>query len=121
MRNWIRLTLAMTLLAVAVVSLTPAPAAAARLRKGDCCEPCEPTVKVKLTACDPCCRRCCCDDSVCVTACIPACCTGKPTCCSGCCGLFGKRGYVTYTWECGYSVTVHFGIGGCYHVTQGYC
>ena len=117
MRTWIRLTMAVMVMAIVAVALTPATASAAKIRKGDCCEPCEPTVKVKLTACDPCCRRCCCDDSVC----IPACCKGKPSCCSGCCGLFGKRGYVTYTWECGYSVTVHFGIGGCYHVTQGYC
>jgi hypothetical protein len=34
--------------------------------------------------------------------------------------LFGKHGIVTYTWDCGYSVSVHFGLGGRYRITQGY-
>ena len=122
MRAWIRLTFGLLLVAVAVVSLTPASASAAKLRKkGDCCEPvCVPTMKVELTACDPCCRRCGCDEPVCFTACIPVCCEGAPKVCSDCCGLFGKHGIVTYTWDCGYSVSVHFGLGGRYRITQGY-
>lgn len=70
-----------------------------------CCDPCQPPVKVVLKPVDPC---TCCAVEVCV--CVPACCTGEP--CVECGrGLFG-RSTVTYTWDCGYSVTVKFKRNG---------
>jgi hypothetical protein len=62
-------------------------------------------VHTVLTIVDPC--TCCPVD---VPVCLPACCTGEPTVCSGR-GLLG-RCVLTYTWCCGYQVTLRIKRNG---------
>ena len=110
----IRLALALLILAAAPASQAVAgdccdkPCITYRTRLvgcNPCCDPCEAPLKVILNPVDPC---TCCPVEVCV--CIPACCTDAP--CVECGrGLLG-RSTVTYSWECGHTVTVKFKRNG---------
>jgi hypothetical protein len=66
-----------------------------------CCG-CQPPQKMTLTVKDPCCCGC----ALKVPVCVPACCKGEP-CVNGRCAALG-RGVVTYSWCCGYKLTVTF-------------
>jgi hypothetical protein len=69
---------------------------------GRCCCDSSPTVKQVLMVNDP----CCCGSVAQVPVCLPACCTNA--CVSSKCGLFGRRGVVTYSYDCGVCVTIKF-------------
>lgn len=82
---------------------------------GRCCNSCSPMVKQVLLVNDPC--DCC---SVAkVPVCLPACCT--KACISTKCGLFGRRGVVTYEYDCGVCVTFTFRKCGDVVVTYRGC
>jgi hypothetical protein len=69
---------------------------------GRCCCNSSPTVKQTLMVNDPC--DCCCVAQI--PVCLPACC--KDACVSSKCGRFGRRGIVTYSYDCGVCVTIKF-------------
>lgn len=82
---------------------------------GRCCCNSPPTVKQVLLVNDPC--DCCCVAEI--PVCLPACC--KDACVSSKCGLFGRRGVVTYSYDCGVCVTINFRRCGDVVVTYRGC
>jgi hypothetical protein len=102
------------------VTCTPAPAPVCTTYK-PCvtyrhrgCSTCGPKVSQVMLVKDP----CCCTSQAEVPVCLPACC--DEVCISSKCGLFG-RGYVTYDYKCGVSVTFTFLRGGDVIVTYRGC
>ncbi|MCC7084320.1 MAG: hypothetical protein IT427_04855 [Pirellulales bacterium] len=97
---------------MALVKSTSCPPAAApacnvyqpcvTYRHCGCCDLCSPMVKQVLMVDDPC--DCCCVAQI--SVCLPACC--KAACVNSKCGLFGRRGVVTYSYDCGVCVTINF-------------
>jgi hypothetical protein len=82
---------------------------------GRCCCDCSPPVKQVLLVKDPC--DCCCVAEI--PVCLPACC--KEACVSSKCGLRGRRGVVTYEYDCGVCVTFTFRRCGDVVVTYRGC
>jgi hypothetical protein len=109
-----KLSAAVGLTLAFLVVLAAAPADAAGLFRArhaaaagcdTCCDPCEPTITVKLDVCHP----CCCEKQ-CVEVCLPACCTGEP-CVYDRCTLVGC-GATVYEWDCGVRVVVRYWRNG---------